>query len=221
MVYNFSEDTYVGSFVENLMKETAKAAEKFEGATFIRPHAGDILCYADLTFKVLYTQEEYTYITEGKIQDSNGASVVTQMETKNGIKVLIGGDHCVNGSYNGLPFCEGALYNWYGNFIKSDVVTLFHHGFGGGADLKVYNYIKPAVVFWPATIFRLHHDSDGSPYGSIIDHPRNQYFTHPEKAKKNGVKGYYISADGIQIVDLSNKNLNVTEYKTCDEYLGK
>ena len=223
IVYNFSEDTYVGSNVENLMKETAKAAEKFEGATLIRPHAGDVLYYADLTFRVLYTQEEYLYITEGKIEDSNGASVVTQMETENGIKVLIGGDHCVNGTYEGRPFCEGALYKWYGDFIKSDMVTMFHHGFGGGADLEVYHYIKPSIFFWPATIFRLEHDSDGSEYsfGSVRNRPRNQYFTDPVQAKKNGVRGYYISADGIQIADLSDKKLKVTEYKTCDKYLGK
>lgn len=219
IVYNFPNDAYVGDFVKNLINGTNEAADKFKDATLIKAHAGNILYYANLTFRVLYTQEQYTYITEGRIEDANATSVVTQMQTDDGVTVLFGGDHCVKGSYGGLPFCEGALYEWYGDFIKSDVVTLFHHGFGGGADLEVYNYIKPSVVLWPATMFRLYHNSDGTPYTPIITHPRNQYFVNPEEAEKNGVLGYYIAADCIHIVDLTNKDLKVTEYEHCDKYL--
>ena len=221
MVYNYPSDSYIGTTSEELIRKTPIAAKKLNpDVTFVRPHAGNVLYYADLTFRVLYTQEQYLYISGGKVQDANASSVVTQMETDSGVKVFFGADHCVNGSYNGLPFCEGALYNWYGDFIKSDVVTLFHHGWGGGADNVIYSYIKPQIALWPANIYRLTRDADGTPYGSSMEfNERNLYFSDPERAKQNGVKGYYISSERIHIVDLSNKNLNVTEYKTSDIYL--
>ena len=204
------------------MRKTPIAAKKLNpDVTFVRPHAGNVLYYADLTFRILYTQEEYLAPTNGKIEDSNGASIVSQMETDSGVKILFGGDHPVSGSYNGISFCEGALYNWYGSFIRSDIVTHFHHGFGGGADLEIFKHIKAKILLWPATFYRLTHDSDGTPYADIEFNARNLYFTDPEQAKKNGVKGYYISGDKIHTVDLSNKDLTVTEYKTAKEYLGK
>lgn len=222
MVYNYPDDTYVGSETRELMAKTPVAAKKLnENVTFVRPHVGNVLYYANLTFRVLYAQEQYLVPAEGEIKYLNGASLVMQMETDSGVKVLFGSDHPVNGSYNDIPYCDGALHRWYGSYIKSDIVTLFHHGFGGGADLEIYDYIKPSVVLWPATFYRLTHDSDGTPYANIEFNKRNLYFSDPERAKQNGVLGYYISGDKIHIVDLSNKKLEVTEYSHCDEYLAK
>ena len=204
-----------------LAMKTVLGAKSFgDDVTFVRAHAGDILYYADLTFRVLYTQEEYTAVSD--TPDSNCCSIVTQMETDSGVKVLFGADHAVRGNYNGLLFCEGAIYKWYGDFIKSDVVTCFHHGFGGGADDNVYKVIKPTVVFWPVTYFRLYKNEYGEPYGSpVTEYSINQYFYDPEQAKANGVRACYVSGDKIQIMDLSNNDLSVTEYEHCDIYLAK
>ena len=204
-----------------LQRETVEAAEKFgDGMTFIKAHAGDVLHYADLTFRVLFTQEDYMAISPEGV-DANCGSVVTQLETASGVKVLFGADHAVFGNYHGLLFCNACLWRWYGSFIESDVVTAFHHGLGGGADHHVYNVIKPKIVLWPASWNRIYNDERGVAYArSLVDSPCNRYFTDPEQAKANGVRAYYVSGDGIQIVDLANREWNVTVYETDKDYFA-
>lgn len=220
VVCNFINPETISSHEAQLQEQTYEGVRKFgNDVTLIKAHAGETLYYADLTFRVLYTQEEYLGVP-GAIGDGNCGSVVLQMETESGVKVLFGADHAVFGSWYGMPFCDGALHRWYGSFIESDVVTAFHHGLGGGADRKIYGVIKPKIVLWPASWNRIYNDEHGVAYRhSLIEAACNQYFTDPTQAKANGVLGYYVSGDGIQILDLSDKELRIRVYESDAEYL--
>lgn len=219
-VCNFLNPERLSEHEANLQVQTYEGIKRFgDDVTVIKVHAGETLYYADLTFRVLYTQEEYLGVAN-EYGDGNCGSVVMQMETDSGVKVLFGADHAVFGSWYGMPFCDGALYRWYGSFIESDVVTAFHHGLGGGADTRIYPVIKPKIVLWPASWNRIYNDERGVAYGrSLVDAPCNQYFTDPEQAKANGVLGYYVSGDGIQILDLSDTALRMSVYESDKAYL--
>lgn len=221
LVCNFADDSMVVPGIADLQKNIITAARSFgENVTFCKPHAGNILYYADLTFRVLYTQEEYL-ATRPTVVDPNCSSLVLRMTTADGSSVLFGADHPVCGSYNGYRFCEGALYRWYGDAIRSDVVTVFHHGYGGGADMKIYPTIHPRLVLWPANIARFYHDDAGNPYPTAIpDTPYNRYFTDPEEAKKNGVEGYYPSGDTVTVLTFADQQIQIQQYEDEKEYFS-
>ena len=133
------------------------------------------------------------------------------MITSDGTKVLIGGDHPVDGIYQGYEWCDGAIYRWYGNFIESDVCTTFHHGYGGGADEKgvVYTKIKPRIVLWTVNESRIEKDD-------LTARTRNKYFARPEEGVD--VK-YYVAGDNVQVLSFADGKATVTEYDTFAEYL--
>ena len=223
LVCNFADDTLMTPGNAALQREVLAAARSFgKGVTLCKPHAGNLLYYADLTFRVLYTQEEYL-ATRPAVIDPNASSLVLRVTTADGQSVLIGADHPVYGSYNGALFCEGALHRWYGDAIRSDVVTVFHHGYGGGADMKIYPTIHPRFVLWPATVARFYHDDKGNPYVGtpIPDVPYNRYFTDPEEAKKNGVEGWYPSGDTVTILTFAKGDIHAIQYASEEEYLTK
>lgn len=178
---------------------------------FLKPHTGNVLYYADVKINVLYTQEDYLF-RGTKFGNYNASSLVLQMITSDGTKVLIGGDHPVDGIYEGYEWCDGAIYRWYGNFIESDVCTTFHHGYGGGADEKgvVYTKIKPRIVLWTVTESRIEKDD-------LTNRTRNKYFTKPSEGVD--VK-YYVAGDNVQVLSFADGRANVTEYDTFGEYLN-
>ena len=222
VVCNFADDSLIPPGVAALQQEVLAAARSFgKGVTLCKPHAGNLLYYADLTFRVLYTQEEYL-ATRPSCIDPNPSSLVLRVTTADGSSILFGADHPVYGSYQGYLFCEGALYRWYGDALRSDVVTVFHHGYGGGADMKIYPTIHPRFVLWPANVARFYCDDAGKPYATAVpDMPYNRYFTDPEEAKKNGVEGYFPSGNTIVVLTFADKDIQTSQYNTEEDYFTK
>ncbi len=229
MVFNFSDDYAIGANERSYQNQVYAALKRFgPKLEIVKPHTGNVLYYAGVKFNVLYTQENILALTEGDGAKSYGntTSIVTQMILDDGSSVVFGADHsAMDTYYQGKPFCEGALAKWYGTFLDSDVVTMFHHGLGGGADDYVYPAISPSIVLWPGTWFRILGGADGSSYGYYLyEVSYNTYFSDLEPdvwhdtPNANGVHGWFVADDGIQILTFKNGEITVTTYETRADY---
>ena len=209
------------------------AMEKWTNAQIVKPRAGNVLHYADVKFNVLYTQENYLG-AQDHFDDGNTMSMVTQMVTSDGCKVLFGADQPVKDViYDDYSFCEGALHRWYGSFLESYVVTVFHHGLGGGADDYIYPIVKPKIVLWPGIWLRINGQSNGQPYLNngrpykLYEYGYNQYFSSgldPDvwhsTPNGNGVHGWFVADDGIQILTFSEGKATVAVYDARSAYVS-
>ncbi len=221
VVCNFPDDSLLAEFDQRLQNRTIESAKKLNpDVKFVKPHTGQTLYYADVKFRILYTQEDELAVNDF-FRYYNSASLVFQMETEGGVTYLCGGDHCVFGQVGGTFYGgEGALYRWYDSFLHSDITDVFHHALGGGADNMIYPAIAPKLVIWPASWNRIYNDGRGNPYGTSLDKiSYNTYFTDPEKAKANGVE-YIVSGDAIHVIHFKDGAFTVTKYETAEDYLN-
>ncbi len=210
------------------------------GVEIVKPRSGNVLHYAGVKFNVLYTQEDYLSLADDFAGSSMGnvMTLVMQMETADGTKTLFGGDHWADQ-------CQGQLKYRYGTFLQSYIVTLFHHGLGGGAEnttdatQSIYaTTIKPKIVLWPISWYKM--SATGSTYTRYFsDSKWNQYFTKGKTAgtsgepgtggfeegkihstpNANGVYGWFVADDGIQILTFnSQNNVSVATYGTRQAY---
>ncbi len=235
IVCNFPDLSLCRTSTErDYLSDISAAMQRFgTEVELVKPRAGNVLHYADVKFNVLYTQENYLG-AQDHFDDGNTMSMVTQMVTSDGCKVLFGADHPVTDViYDGYSFCEGALHRWYGSFLESYVVTLFHHGLGGGADYEIYPTIKPKLVLWPGTWLRINGQGNGQPYMNngrpykLHEYGYNQYFSSGlepdvwhQTPNANGVHAWYVADDGIQILTFSEGKATVTVYDTRSAYVS-
>ena len=245
VVYNFPDLTVVPNTSgvgnsENLHVTNTNAAVKKFGTDveIVKPRSGNVLHYPGVKFNVLYTQEDFLSLVSNADGSGNAMTMVTQMVTNDGTKVLFGGDHTVNQT-------KGQLKYRYGTFLESYVCTLFHHGIGGGADNTTYEKvviykmaIKPKIALWPLTWAKMSAtNSSSTKYFS--DSVWNKYITAGKRWGKdgspgtggfeegkihsspntNGVYGWFVSDDGIQILTFNGtNNVSVTTYATRADY---
>ena len=219
-IYNFPDDSKLcEDWMASEQKGTLNNAKKL-GAELLKVHTGNVLYYADIKINILYTQENYLSANaNGIMGDYNGASIVTQFVMADGTKVLVGADHPVSGSYNGVNWCENALVKYYGTALESKVVTTFHHGFGGGANDSIYSVIKPKVVLWDVDEYRITKDANGNSYSTSLNAvSHNSYFTTNGAA--NGVKYYTASGSSVTVLQFANGNPSVKRYSTYNEFMA-
>ena len=206
LVCNFPDDTKISNEWDRKFQDYARAYSKNLGAEFLKVHTGNVLYYADIKINILYTQENYLDSNaDGMMKNFNGASVVTQFVMGDGSKVLVGADHPVDGTYNGAVWCQNALVKWYGTGLRSQVVSTFHHGYGGGADNYIYGVIKPQRVLWAADAARV-------TAGSLTTVSHNQYFTTNGKA--NNVTYHTASGSSVTILQFANGTSTLKFYST-------
>lgn len=213
VIYNFPEREKTngndGNYQCSIVEATQGFASKPE---ILKVHTGNVLYYPGISINVLYTQENYLAVSSVFKGNYNTSSLVLQFVTDDGDKIFVGADHPVSGSYEGTTWCEGAIYNWYGSFIESDVATAFHHGYYGGADSTVYYVIKPKIVLLPCDQSRI----DGNNMSKM---PHNKYFMDMNN-RPSGVS-YWTSRDTVVgILTFSNGAPQIKYYDTISEYLN-
>lgn len=99
-------------------------------------HTGQNYYFPGVEIEILWTGEDiYPY----KANHYNDVSAVWRMKFENGKTFLVLGD-----SFN---YSCRQLVQTYGEYLKSDILQLTHHGLLGG-DKELYQLIDPEICFW-------------------------------------------------------------------------
>ncbi len=173
-----------------------------KGAKFLEVHAGYKFTLVNMEFEVLYTSEdmhpfkldyenETSVVIKTNIRTTNGAGVIKKSTT-----FLLTGDM---GRYTGQN-----LVAMYGQYLKSDQMTVAHHGWVGPY-VQFYDMVRPHIVWWPA---------NKSDYNAMINGLTNQSDWYhimevdPYVAKKLSSVCYIITRDNVQ----NTSDANIYDY---------
>ena len=152
--YNFPDFDSITIANENKMDMKSNATALSQSVKSCYPnaetwivHTGEVLMLPGCKLEVVYTPEDY----------GTNASLGAQ---SNGTISFPWGNHACSvfrltvneTTFLVLGDAEKTLCQWmannYGEAMKSDILSLSHHGLNGG-DLDFYKYIDPDICFWP------------------------------------------------------------------------
>lgn len=171
---------------ENVTSATMIAAMQYAnggGANFIRAHAGQVIHFANVTLEVLMTPEDFNPIRISNTNDMNtiiNFKISSKDDPDNEVEFLSSGDSCL---YQGRYLIAA-----YGDYLKSDMVTMAHHG-NIGTDSLYYETIQPKVVWYPNSV------------GSFVSYSSSRSNNWPYNVSKRLVemdclKYIYVSGEG-------------------------
>ena len=108
----------------------------YPDAVHYQIHAGQIFYYKGMEMEILQTSEEFYPNVAASWNDT---SCALRMKFDGGKNMTFLGD-------SQQVLCQ-QLEDTYGDYMKSDVLQLAHHGLIGG-DLELYQLIDPDICFW-------------------------------------------------------------------------
>lgn len=103
----------------------------------IHPHTGETFSLSTLSFEVLFTHED---IYPESVGAFNNTSTILRI-TCEGQSILFLGDLQTTS-------CRKLEAMW-GDFLKSDIIQVAHHGFNGST-VETYSLATPTVALWPS-----------------------------------------------------------------------
>ncbi len=163
---------YTSARLRELWSNCKNAAEKF-GAKCYVARTGMKLQIANATVEFMWTVDDYGTVV---YEETNDSSAVTRI-TVNGQKMLFLGDHTV------APSLINA--SMYGQELKSDMVTIAHHGMSGSA-WEFYQLVQPTIAFWPN---RWYEENE----------------TNTKLRAMECIKQHYLAGDGDVVITLQTK----------------
>ena len=142
-----------GSFLLRLEDDL----KKYTGAKLYVPHTGEDISIKDLYVEILNTYEAYSRVfTNGNNCCMNFRFVFNKGESSEA-SVMFPGDI--------YEYTANMLYYTYGDYLKSDIVQVAHHGWDNGASLNFYKAVRPDIALWP-NCYKHVYASSG--YGNLI-----------------------------------------------------
>lgn len=145
IIFNFPAMQDAEAFREawniRLTKEALYA--NYPDAVFSKVHTGDVLRIRDALIEVLYTHEDFVvqYISLLNTKIYNEASLV--------MKVTLG-DSQIMFMADAQDEANKIIVSMYGNYLKSDILQVCHHG-GVGGTIPLYEAIDPEVAIFSTT----------------------------------------------------------------------
>ena len=138
----FTDQTDTFSWVKNCLNNY------FEDTPFLKLHTGQTFNIADVSFEVIYTQEDGVDAATGetKITDFNDTSTVIRLTIDGATFMILGDSHekCAQPTI---------IANWSAEYLKSDGMQLAHHGMYNLQ--KLYKIIKAEVIFVPQSEYAI------------------------------------------------------------------
>lgn len=114
-------------------------ASKYPKSTVVKVHTGQVLQAADVEMEFLYTFDD---ILPANLTYHNTTSLVFRYKS-NGYTVM-----CLGDAYT---VTSKRLVKMYGDYLKSDMVQIAHHGYVGGTN-ELYKNIAATVNIWPGGV---------------------------------------------------------------------
>lgn len=133
-------------------------------------HSGQRFYLANAEIEILFTLEDL-YPETVRTIGMNGSSTIFTV-TVEGQKTMFLGDSATQEST--------ALSEQYGDFLKSDMMQVAHHGYGGGT-VKLYSLISPSIVLWPVA---------EASYVQNAGYNHNKFFLNSKDVKQIFVMGF-------------------------------
>ena len=143
VIYNVSVDSFdynTGNPASNVQNGTLNKIQMITNCDLVRMHTGQTIQIRNLLIEAFYTWEDIYPLAPHHF---NNTSILTRFhigEGENKQLVSIVGDLEDVGSK--------IVVSMYGDAIKTDILQVAHHGWGGTVEL--YKYFKPTIVLWPS-----------------------------------------------------------------------
>ena len=143
LVYNFAPESkykeIAGEENNDLMNDMRELVKtKLAGKTrIIKAHTGQLLSFGGIEFEILYTPEDFY---PAKFDYLNLTSLIVRANI-DGTTVLSLAD--------ATHTLGTVLVNSYGDYLKSDMVQLAHHGIWASIE-KIYEVVDADVLIWPS-----------------------------------------------------------------------
>lgn len=133
------QSRYVRSTLDGRWNDAINAAKAF-GASLYVMRTGQRIEIADAVIDVLWTPEDFGTTI---IEDYNNACVVTRMTVGDTTTMFMG--DC-------RDLASPIVVQMYRDALKSDIITVAHHGYGGSVT-ALYEAVSAAHVLWPNLYF--------------------------------------------------------------------
>lgn len=146
LIWNIPTEKYLTSLEDDGESTAAEMArrirsdvDRWKGLEVIKAHVGQEYYFADARV-MIYATADMLY-PAGASTTANSTSVVFKITTSDGSLMVTGDadtDTC------------GIMCGLFGTELKSDAITVVHHGYTGGTT-QFYSYVAPRIVLWPAS----------------------------------------------------------------------
>ena len=105
-------------------------------------HTGMTFKFCNLNMEIIFSPESY-YKTTSTVSNFNSTSIVSRLYDDSYSALFLG-----DSSTKAVPVYLQA----YGDYLKSDICQMSHHGVEADYILELYDTVKPQIMFYPASI---------------------------------------------------------------------
>lgn len=139
IIHHFASDAQHAAIkTAGTSANTRLAMKRFSGANIIKAHSGQVIQAGGAEVEMLFT---YADMEPMVLDQMNTTSLILRV-TVQGNSVMVLADTTSRAINH--------IYKVYGNYLKSDMVQLAHHGVNGG--VLLYQAIDADVVLWPIAV---------------------------------------------------------------------
>ncbi|MBQ3126500.1 MAG: MBL fold metallo-hydrolase [Clostridia bacterium] len=136
VICNFTADSQYQRVNDFGRHDEARTCAEQIGDAVIKAHTGQVYHFGGASMEILYTFDDYE---PRALTNHNATSLVFRL-SMGGQTVLVLGDVYTTASV--------LITEMYGDYLKSDIVQVTHHGYQGGT-VPLYTCIDAETAIWP------------------------------------------------------------------------
>ncbi len=227
-IYNYCDTKEQTQYLQN--PEDAKKATRnipvyYPDAKIYKPLTGQIFNFAGVKIEILYCMSDFlpnvigteVFDADKKNADGNIKTVVYRFYIA-GQSIMITGDTS--------KICVDEMCKRYGEYLKSDMMTVPHHGWNEAryrarnGTIEFYTLIDPTIVFWPdgdeAQVKKMNWN--GKKYGNW---EANHYLIYSLNVKEHYVSGSTTRTFVLPYTGIKSNNETITSFSPDGKYCAE